>query len=139
ISTRGEMWKLRLCSTHLDHRSGWMRFFTSMGVSRLRQAKALSSALPEPSVAIGGDLNAWSIANMESGVDYLENQFPQTIADDGKTTVEANYRPDRRVDRMFFRLPDSCTGHYGRLDQRFGSDHWPLLGWISLTCSTDSP
>jgi len=138
-STSGETWALRLCSTHLDHRSGWMRFFTSAGVNRLRQAKALASALPEPSVAIGGDLNTWSIARMESGVDYLVDQYPQTIADDTKATVEANYRPDRRVDRMFFRLPGACTGHFRRLDKRFGSDHWPLLGWVTLTCSTDAP
>ena len=31
---------------------------------------------------------------------------------------------------MFFRLPQHWRAGYGRIDDTYGSDHYPLLGWV---------
>jgi endonuclease/exonuclease/phosphatase (EEP) superfamily protein YafD len=36
------------------------------------------------------------------------------------------------LDYLFFRLPDGWTGVSTRVDDRFGSDHHPLLGRIQI-------
>ena len=36
-----------------------------------------------------------------------------------------------RLDYLFFRLPDGWHGSTTRLDERFGSDHYPVIGTFS--------
>jgi endonuclease/exonuclease/phosphatase (EEP) superfamily protein YafD len=36
-----------------------------------------------------------------------------------------------RLDYLFFRLADGWTASTERLDERFGSDHYPVIGTFS--------
>ena len=36
----------------------------------------------------------------------------------------------RRLDHMFFRLPQDWSAEYRRLDSRYGSDHYPLVARV---------
>jgi endonuclease/exonuclease/phosphatase family metal-dependent hydrolase len=40
--------------------------------------------------------------------------------------------PDRRLDRMFFRLSSGRRARYARLDHEFGSDHYPLVATVPV-------
>jgi endonuclease/exonuclease/phosphatase (EEP) superfamily protein YafD len=51
------------------------------------------------------------------------------------TYVHGNVR--RRIDYMFFRLPDGWSAHYERIDRTYGSDHYPLLGWVKIGADDD--
>jgi endonuclease/exonuclease/phosphatase family metal-dependent hydrolase len=136
-SADGASWQLRVCSVHLDHRSRFPVVMRSLGAGRLRQGKALIEALPETPAVIGGDFNTWGTRHMETVLRYVHEAFGQPVRLDDKTTVEARMRPDRQVDYMFFRLPEPCRGRYSRLENRFGSDHHPLLGWVQLACTLE--
>jgi hypothetical protein len=35
-----------------------------------------------------------------------------------------------RVDHLFFRLPDGWRAEAGVMDDGWGSDHRPVLGWV---------
>jgi hypothetical protein len=38
----------------------------------------------------------------------------------------------RTIDHMLFRLPDGWEATLVRVDDRYGSDHYPLLGFVRL-------
>jgi len=137
VTSAGRPWRLRVCCMHLDHRSRIARVFNSAGVGRLRQARALLDALPESPAVLAGDMNTWSLFYTESVIELVQEAFGQPVELDDHNTIEARLRPDRRVDYMFFRLDPPCRGRYERLDHRYGSDHWPLIGWVQLGCVPD--
>ena len=132
VSSSGDLWTLRLCNVHLDTRTDFPRVFESMGVGRLRQAKALVPVLPEDDVVLGGDINTWGPGSIAGAGDYLRENFPQTGELDDQPTVSITALPDRRTDYLFFRLSKGRSARYHRLDDRMGSDHHPLLGTIQL-------
>jgi endonuclease/exonuclease/phosphatase (EEP) superfamily protein YafD len=37
-----------------------------------------------------------------------------------------------KLDHLFFRLPDGWRGAFHRADDRFGSDHFPLVGLLRI-------
>jgi endonuclease/exonuclease/phosphatase family metal-dependent hydrolase len=131
-STSGRPWTLRVCSAHLDPRSAGMRFFSGFGSARLRQARFLAQALPESTAVVAGDLNTWSFRFMETALTYLRKEFPSTPSPRGKT-FSIPLWSDRRLDHMFFRLPDACSARYVLMREDYGSDHRPLVGWINCT------
>jgi endonuclease/exonuclease/phosphatase family metal-dependent hydrolase len=133
VTSTGDAWTLRLCNVHLDTRTDFPRVFESVGVGRLRQARALVPALPEDDVVLGGDFNTWGPGSIEGAIDYLRENFPQTGELDDEPTVSITAFPDRRTDYLFFRLSGGRSGRYHRLDDRMGSDHYPLIGVIRLT------
>ncbi len=133
VSTDGRQWSLRVCSTHLDTRSGFPRYFESVGIGRLRQAKALLSALPESPAVLGGDFNTWAPDMLEGTPEFIRERFRHPEELDDRPTIELAILPDRRVDYLFFDLPDGFTAHYCRLDDRLGSDHYPLLGCVTFS------
>jgi endonuclease/exonuclease/phosphatase family metal-dependent hydrolase len=132
-TSSGDAWTLRACNVHLDTRTDFPRVFESVGVGRLRQAKALVPVLLEEDVVLGGDINTWGPGSIEGAIDYLREHFPQTGELDDEPTVSIPAFPDRRTDYLFFRLSGGRTGRYHRLDDRMGSDHYPLIGVIQLT------
>lgn len=128
----GEPWDLLVASAHLDTRSTGQRIWASGGAGRRRQAEGLVSGLPKAAATVvAGDLNTWSLPALESSVPYLRSIFPQTPTAPREPTFAGPLGFRRRLDRMFFRLPHGWTGRYERLDGRYGSDHHPLLGWVT--------
>jgi endonuclease/exonuclease/phosphatase family metal-dependent hydrolase len=127
----GAAWSLRLADAHLDTRSPATRFWASLGAGRLRQARAVAAALPtDVPVVLAGDLNTWSFTALEDALPALRSLFPQTPPPLDTHTFSTGWGFSRTLDHFFFRLPASWTARYTRLDDRYGSDHYPLLAWV---------
>lgn len=124
---------VRICCAHFTNRTRLPRFLMSMGVGRLRQARALLDALPERPAVLGGDFNTWALSHVERALPEVRKQFPQPRQLDKKPTSVARFLLDRRVDYILYDVPESWSPGYRRLGDTFGSDHYPLLGWIRLT------
>ena len=132
-STRdGTSWRLEVVSGHLDTRSRWSRLLDSFGAGRTRQARALAEAARGESVVLGADLNTWSLGLLEGALDVLRERFPVAAHGfDGATYVAAGVIP-RRLDHLLFRLPEGWEARVARVDDRYGSDHYPLLGVVRI-------
>jgi endonuclease/exonuclease/phosphatase family metal-dependent hydrolase len=127
----GAPWELRVANAHLDTRSSGTRLWASFGAGRLRQARAVADALPPDLPAVlGGDLNTWSLPFLEDALPALRARFPQTPTPLDAPTFSSGPLFSRTLDHFFFRLPESWTARYVRLDDRRGSDHYPLLAWV---------
>jgi hypothetical protein len=48
------------------------------------------------------------------------------------TDRRATFRGLLRLDHLFFRLADGWHGRFVRANERFESDHYPLIGTIQL-------
>jgi endonuclease/exonuclease/phosphatase family metal-dependent hydrolase len=136
VTSDGTPWKLTLASVHLATRTGFPRYFVSAGTGRLRQAKATVAALPESNVVLGGDFNTWALGSIEGALHHIRRFYRQPEKLDRKGTTKLKFFPDRRIDYIFFRLPAGRTAWYHRIDDAYGSDHYPLIGSVQLA---DSP
>ena len=138
VTTSGTPWSLDLFSLHLSNRSKKSRFFSSFGAGRHRQAEFLARALPdrEPAV-LGGDLNTWYREASESAVRLLHERFPSLSALPAGGTCQAGPL-SRQVDYLFFRLPGEWSARYEKHDDRYGSDHHPLVGWVTFRSAEES-
>jgi endonuclease/exonuclease/phosphatase family metal-dependent hydrolase len=132
-TSAGQSCGLDLASVHLDHRSRWATILRSVGAGRERQARALVSALEgTDAMAMGGDLNTWA-GFLEGAAKVLLQFFPQPeriLAEPTFGTMAGS--GGLRLDRLMFRLPADCSVTTRRLADRWGSDHHPLLGWMSF-------
>jgi endonuclease/exonuclease/phosphatase family metal-dependent hydrolase len=128
---RAGPWELTVVSAHLDTRSTGTRLWASLGAGRRRQAERLVDGLPgHAPMVLAGDLNTWSLGLLESTVGYLLSRFPETPPAPDGATFGTGWGYARRLDHMFFRLPDGWKARQRRVDDRYGSDHHPLLGWV---------
>ena len=130
----GSEWELRVISLHLANRAGLSRFLDTFGRARLRQASFLTLVLghrddERPSV-VGADLNTWLNQGEEPVVAHLREHYPQPADPPSRGTYDASRWPDPQLDYLMFSLPPAWTASYRRLDDTYGSDHYPLLGWI---------
>jgi endonuclease/exonuclease/phosphatase family metal-dependent hydrolase len=92
---------------------------------RLRQAEALSAVLPaQGPLVIGGDFNAW-FGFHDAAYRELAKHAPPSPGQDGRAT----FGP-MRLDHLLFRLPSGWKTTVRRAEQRYGSDHYPLLALI---------
>lgn len=123
----GEPWQLRLVSAHLDNMVGARRLWIAGGeFGRTRQARGLLSALPsDVPLILGADLNSW-FGFRDSAYRAAAQAFPQTRVTDRRAT----FRGLLRLDHLFFRLRDGWTADFRRADDRYGSDHYPLIGTV---------
>jgi len=93
---------------------------------RLRQARALAQVLPtEGPMILGGDLNTW-FGYRDAAYRELAARLPSRAAVDDR---RATFGP-MRLDHLLFRLPDGWRGEIRRADQKYGSDHYPLVALI---------
>jgi hypothetical protein len=130
----GSSWTIRVVSVHLENRAKWSEVLRSFGTARLRQVKtiveAYSTATP---TIVGGDFNTWSDEWEEPAIHHMEQFFDRSAASPEFGTVKRTFIfPERTVDYLFFRLPEGWTGAYQRVDDLYGSDHYPLLGRVKM-------
>ena len=130
---RGTAWQIQLINVHLENRAKSSNFFRTFGKARLNQIRALLKVIPTsyPTV-LGGDFNTWYRQSKEPAVKYVEQFFYRSKFSSKKGTVKfGGTGNERTVDYLFFRIPDSWQGQYQRIDDTYGSDHYPLLGKLS--------
>lgn len=129
VSTSGAPWRVRLVSTHFDNTVGAKRGWILGGeFARVRQTRALLDFVGDHStVILGGDFNTW-FGFQEAAYTEIARAFPDTEVTDRKATFMGLLR----LDHLFFRLPDGWRGTFRRADDRYGSDHYPLVGSIRL-------
>ncbi|MGH7461511.1 MAG: endonuclease/exonuclease/phosphatase family protein [Longimicrobiales bacterium] len=126
----GDDFDLVLVSVHLDTRSRLRSLPASVGRGRRRQAAALiEDTRQDDAIVAGGDFNTWAPGFFEVALPFLRSAFPQTPAAPEAHTFQAR-AIRRRLDYLFFRLPDNMSATYQRIDAQYGSDHYPLIGWI---------
>ncbi|MGH7459541.1 MAG: endonuclease/exonuclease/phosphatase family protein [Longimicrobiales bacterium] len=129
-TSSGRNWDLDVVSLHLDTRSRFPNLRASTGGARQRQAAALIKEVAgDELIVVGGDFNTWAPDFLESALPFLRNAFTDTPVPPAPFTFEAR-GIRRRLDYMFFRLPDNWSVTYQRIDNQYGSDHYPLLGVI---------
>lgn len=127
--------RIALCSAHLENRSPWRRAWRTLGSGRARQMAALLRVFPGASGAgafvLGGDLNTWMWGRRESAYTLARSRFPLPEHPDPRPTHHFEIGGWlRHADYLMFRLPPGRRGEYRRLDDNFGSDHYPLVGTI---------
>jgi endonuclease/exonuclease/phosphatase family metal-dependent hydrolase len=118
---------LTVASVHLDPFVGVRRLWV-VGVAnaRRRQARAIANALPSSGrLVIGGDFNTWK------GVDEPAVGEMRRISDPGPLPVQPTFVNGRVLDYLFFRIPAPARASYQRASHTYGSDHFPLIGWIN--------
>jgi endonuclease/exonuclease/phosphatase family metal-dependent hydrolase len=119
---------LAIGSAHLDV-MGQSRTLWLFGASSLRgeQAVALTRALPEngPTV-LGADLNTW-LGSSEPAPQALARFFPDTPQEKRPGTFLGGLV----LDYMFFRAPSGLRARFDRVPDKYGSDHYPLVGWLN--------
>ena len=95
--------------------------------SRAHQASALIGSRPDGPAILGADVNSWQGSD-ERAVRTLLRAFPNTPV--SRTTT---FRGGLMLDRMFFRLPANWSAQVTRAPDRYGSDHYPMVGTIART------
>lgn len=125
----GRPWHVRVVSAHLDNTVGARRLWIAGGESaRTRQARGLLAALRDQTpLVLGADLNTW-FGFSDRAYEETANAFPQTRVNDRRAT----FRGMLRLDHLFFRLEDGWRATFRRADDRYDSDHYPLIGTIDF-------
>ena len=126
-TTAGSPWRIRVVSAHLDNVMGPGRLWIAGGESgRVRQARGLVAALERESpVVLGADLNTW-FGFRDRAYAEAARAFPATRVTDRRAT----FRGLLRLDHLFFRLQDGWSAEFHRAEDRYDSDHYPLVGTI---------
>ena len=128
---------INLCSIHLENRGPWRRAWRGLGSGRRRQMAALLTVFPSARAyasVVGGDFNTWVRGRREGAYRLARARFPLPERPDPRPThhFEIGGRL-RHSDHLMFRLPPGWHAACRRLDDTFGSDHYPLVG--TLDCS----
>lgn len=131
----GRTLSARLVNVHLENRSGARRLWVRSGAARTHQTEALLAALaidpgasgalaPDDTSAtlLGGDFNTW-LGPFEGTLRLLRAAHPAWTQEDARPTA----RPHLRLDHLFARLPPGVRVTHRRLDDRYGSDHHPVV------------
>lgn len=128
--------RVALCSVHLENRAPWSRAWRTLGSGRGRQMEGLLRVFPDccdgDAFVMGGDLNTWTRGCREAAYTLARNRFPLPEHPDLRPThhleIGGWLRP---ADYLLFRLPPGWHCEYRRLDDNFGSDHYPLVGTVA--------
>jgi endonuclease/exonuclease/phosphatase family metal-dependent hydrolase len=127
-SPEGAPWQLRVVSAHLDNMAGPKRLWLGAELGRVRQTRGLIDQLnAERELVLGGDFNTW-FGFGDQAFRETARAFPGTRVTDRRAT----FRGLLRLDHLFFRLPDGWQARFHRADDRYGSDHYPLIATIDL-------
>jgi endonuclease/exonuclease/phosphatase family metal-dependent hydrolase len=120
---RGGGWTLPVASAHLESTVSARRLWILATGARVRQARALLGALDvEAPVFLGGDFNTW-FGFSDPAYRAIAERVPDAARGDRRPT----FAPFLRLDHVFSRVPDGWSVTARRLDEKLGSDHYPLL------------
>jgi endonuclease/exonuclease/phosphatase family metal-dependent hydrolase len=127
-SADGAPWRLRVASAHLDNLAGPRHGWLGGEYARMRQARALRDVLGDglPTI-LGADLNTW-FGFSEPAYIETARAFPQTRVTDARPT----FRGLLRLDHLFYHLAPHWQATFRRAEQRFDSDHYPLIGTVRV-------
>ena len=127
-TSAGGPWHIRLTDAHLDNTFNPLRLWLATEYGRTRQARGLLAAMDDGAPQIlGGDFNTWS-GFLDQAYLTLARRFPATRVRDRRPT----FRGLLRLDHLFFRLEPGWTASFRRANERFGSDHFPLVGTVQI-------
>ena len=127
ITVDGAVVPFSIGSAHLDTLGGRRSLWVfGAAAARARQAAALARVLPEGPMILGADLNTW-MGSREPAVRRLRAAFPSTPDEPARRT----FRGGLTLDYVFFRLPSGLHAHVQRTPSRYGSDHFPLVAFLS--------
>ncbi|HET6763952.1 MAG TPA: endonuclease/exonuclease/phosphatase family protein [Longimicrobiaceae bacterium] len=136
-SAGGCPWSLRVTDVHLDNVSAGWSITRTLGTGRLRQGRGLLAALaPDTSTVslLAGDMNTVR-GTSEEVVQLFRSQLPQSPTPVWTRT----HATGLHLDHVFVRSPYGTPRVSRRVDDRFGSDHYPLLTRLRVapanTCS----
>lgn len=133
VSTPAGLRRLELVNAHLEPLSS-PRTLWVLKNPRGRQVRALLDLLETPrftaggvaGVVLGGDFNTVIGGDAEDGYRHARMWSRSLRGEDRRRTHVMG-----RLDYLFFRLADGWVAETSRLDDRFGSDHYPVLGRFS--------
>ena len=120
---------ISVASVHFDPFAGRSKLwiFGAAG-ARAKQARALTRALTTSSLlVVGGDLNTW-LGTGEPAITELTRMSGQR-----PRAEKGTFWTGAVLDYLFFRVPDRWQPSYDRARSTYGSDHYPLVGWIGPT------
>ena len=130
-TTQGDDWTVQFASVHLENRPA--RGVTGVSERDL-QMQHLLRVLPAAEQSVmGGDLNTWARGAAEPAVARALEQHPDTGPAPVGPTFDGPALFDVKLDYLFARMPEGRMSGYERVEERFGSDHHPMLGWVHLT------
>lgn len=119
----GEPWTLELSSAHLESTATAQHLRVLVNGARKRQARGLLEALGTGTpLIIAGDFNTW-FGFSDPTYKLMATAVPDASAGDHRSTYGDHFR----LDHVFARPPVGWTATTRRLDERFGSDHYPML------------
>jgi endonuclease/exonuclease/phosphatase family metal-dependent hydrolase len=126
---KGTAWTLQLASVHLDTSLALTR--GGPLAARRRQADALIQAIASRSVptVLAGDFNTW-LGTHEPAVADLRQAFTGTPLNSLGTTWTGPMHAGFPLDHVFVR--DVPGVRVRRLQERYGSDHYPVLALVNL-------
>lgn len=128
VTPDGAAWGIRVVSAHLDNLASMRHGWLGGEFGRARQARALREAVDwEGPIVLGGDFNTWFGFAEPAYIETAE-AFPDAPVTDPRAT----FRGVLRLDHLFFRLDDGWSAAFGRADERFGSDHFPLVATVRI-------
>jgi endonuclease/exonuclease/phosphatase family metal-dependent hydrolase len=129
-TTEGDDWNLVVASVHLENRArGGPRAWVQ---GRARQAQTLVAHLPDSALlAVGGDLNTLSGVD-EPAVRIINGKFAHSPEHQSKNTFSSYVVMNSQLDYLFFRCYGQHRSTYWRADQRYGSDHYPIMGFVRV-------
>ena len=130
-TSAGNRWTLAVASAHLDNAS-ISSPLASLGSVRARQASGLVRMLPANGpVLVGGDFNTWLGQQEERAYRIMRDDFPYPRAHQTAPTAH-RLGAGRIIDWMFFRGPAGWTFDDARAGETYGSDHYPVYGWVHI-------
>ena len=125
--------RLELMDAHLEPVSSAKTLWVFKN-PRAGQVRAILDALDAPryasdtvaGIVLGGDFNT-----VQSGADEDAYHLARTWGTGLAREDSRNTHLMGRLDYLFFRLSSDWTASTWRLNERFGSDHYPVLGTFS--------
>ena len=130
-TSANEPWTLSVASAHLDNASITSPL-ASLGSVRARQASGLVRMLPdEGPVLVGGDFNTWLGQREERAYRIMRDDFPYPREHQMSPTV-TRLGAGRVIDWIFFRGPRGWSFDDARARRNYGSDHYPVYGWVRI-------
>jgi len=134
IETADGVRRLELVDAHLEPLSSpeTLWFFKN---PRAAQARAILTLLDQPrytdrsktaGVIVGGDFNTVRAGAKEPAIQLLKEWSSGVASEDPRDTHLMG-----RLDYLFPNVSDEWTVSTERLDDRFGSDHYPVIGTFS--------